>query len=91
MKLGSDEMGSGHRWAGSVRLGGDWFGSDTLSKRKMYYSPGPPAKIGFVSRTPCQNQYKLDFLRKTIVNRVKPRKFQRFLENSTLKLIKILL
>ena len=45
---------------GHVRSGwgGDWFGSDSLSKRVVYYDP---SKSIFVSRTPCQTQNKLSF------------------------------
>ena len=32
-----------------------------LLKPILYYGPDPLSKSIFVSRTPCQNQYKLDF------------------------------
>ena len=55
-------LASGHTWAGSVGLGGgDWFGSDPLSKRVLHFRPDPLSKSIFVSGTPCQNQYKLSF------------------------------
>ena len=41
--------------------GGDWFGSDPLSKRVLHFRPDPLSKSIFVSRTTCQNQYKLSF------------------------------
>ena len=39
-----------HTWTGSVGLGGgNWFGSDPLSKRILRYRPDPLSKSIFVS------------------------------------------
>ena len=49
------------RGQGGSGWGGDWFGSDPLSKRVLHFRPDPLSKSIFVSRTPSQNQYKLSF------------------------------
>ena len=83
---------TGIRGQGRSGWGGDWFGSDPLSKRVLYSGPDSLSKSIFLSRTPCQNQYKLGFSEeKQQEIELSLYRFQRFLTISIIKFINILL